>query len=602
MSILLVVLVLVTVSLWVLIVGPRWGSLLAVPAVVTGLSVLVLVTLTVTPLLGVAFGLAVMAVLGAASAAGLVLILRRRTGIRPPTAAALALWLPASLGAVIWIGVRIAATMVPGASQLSWAMEGDATNNLNYTRTIIADNGIALGGAANPVPIPVAAVAIPESLDGLWGTGGSALAAHLAAYGWVWTAMLATGCVVMGAVAASLVDPRRRALVVVASAGGSLLPLTWFVGGVPIEFGYFNMPFALVLALASWLTFVASSRAPLVALVTEVGIATLLLLTWSPVLLIPVALGVLIAARHRRLIVGARGLTLAGSLGAVALFLAYAGLLTIPTFLVQSSALTAPGQGLPQSWMLALALVAVCLAAGAYLRSRLTIPVFGGVLALVAACYLAMALFLFISREMFDPWTAYYTVKLLWLVTAVLLPIGLSLVAAVGSTVRPRVLALATVSVAAALAVAVAAAAPIARPGAAVHQPAARILGGDVWKTGDDAVRIIVELAARGDSAILWESSSPDEEGVNFWAAYTTGDVDRDDRPLRRFAFREYGAFRGGSPGGAASANALCQLIRDPDRSMVIYTDNPALEEEFTANCTGSSADYRVGQTPGVDY
>ena len=602
MSILLVVLILVTVSLWVLIVGPRWGSLLAVPAVVTALSVLVVVTLTVTPVTGVPLGVAVIAVLGAASATGLVLILRRRVEIHTPAAGAIAIWLPAALGAVILVGVRIAATVAAGASRVGWAMEGDATNNLNYTRTIIADNGIALGGTANPVPIPVAAAAIPESLEGLWGTNSSDLAAHLAAYGWVWTAMLAVGCVVMGAVAASLVDPHRRALVVIASVGGSLLPLTWFVGGLPIEFGYFNMPFALALSLASWLTFVASSRAPLVAVVTQVGIATLLLLTWSPVLLVPAALGLLIAARHWRRVAGMRGWTLAGSIGAVALLLAYAGSLTIPAFLVQSSALTAPGQGLPKSWILAFALVALCLAAGASLRSRVAVPVFGGILALVAACYLAMALFLFISRETFDPWTAYYTVKLLWLVTALLLPIGLSLVAAVGSTVRPRALALAAVSVAAALAVAVAAFAPTVLPGASMNQRTARILGGDGWKTGEDAVRIIVELAELGDSAILWESRSPDEEGVNFWAAYTTGDVDRDDRPLRRFAFREYNAFRGGSPGGAASANALCDLLRDPDRSMVVYTDNPRLEEEFTANCTGSSADYRVGQTPGVDY
>ena len=229
-------------------------------------------------------------------------------------------------------------------------------------------------------------------------------------------------------------------------------------------------------------------------------------------------------------------------------------------------------------------------------------PVFGGLVALIAASYLAMALFLFISRALFDPWTAYYTVKLLWLVTALLLPIGLSLVAAVVSTVRPRALALAAVTVAAALAVAVAAVAPTVLPAASQDQRVARILGGDGWKTGEDAVGIIVGLAERGDSAILWESSSPDEEGVNFWAAYTTGDVDRDDRPLRRFAFREYSAFRSGSPGGAASANALCELLRDPDRTMVIYTDNPGLEEEFSASCTGSSADYRVGQTPGVDY
>ena len=602
MSILFVVLILLTVALWTVIVGPRLGSTLAVPAVATAVVLLIVVTLTLTSAAGLHPGVTVLGLLVVASVAAVVLIARRPGPTSRPSAGSLALWIPASLGAVIWVGVRFVAAVVPGASQVGWAMEGDATNNLNFTRTIVADNGIALGAAANPVPVPVAAVALPESLDRLWGTGGSLLAGHLVTYGWVWTVVLAVCCVAMGAVAGSLIAPDKRVQIAVASAAGSLLPLTWFVGGLPIEFGYFNMPFALALALASWLVFVASGRAPLVGVVTQVGIATLLLLTWSPVLLVPVTLGLFVAVRHRREVFGARGWPLAAAVGLVALFVAFAALLTVPTFLAQGSALTAPGQGHPQSWLFALAIVAPALLAAAYLRSRIAVPVFGGVVALVTACYVAISLILFIGSDVFDPWTAYYTIKLLWLVTAVLLPISLSVVVAAASTARPRVLAMAGVAVIAAATVVVAAVVPIARPGLVVLQPADRILGGHVWHTGDDAVRAIVELAERGESAILWDSKSPDEQGINFWAAYVTGDVDADDRPLRRFAFREYSSFRGGQPSGPASWTALCDLLRDPDRSLVVYTDDPQLEAAFTADCTGSSADYRVGETPGVDY
>lgn len=602
MSVLLVLLTLANVGLWSLLAGSRWGSLLAVPAVGAATALLIVVTLVVTPFVPVPMGLVVVGVLVASTAVAVVVAAKGRRVVRPGPGA-LALWLPASLGAVVWIAVRVAATLTPGASQVSWALEGDATNNMNYIARLLVDNGIRLGGTENPVPLPVGAVAIPLSLEHLVSSQPSTLAADLSSYGWVWTALLGVGCVVMGVICASLVDRRRRVLVAVASAAGSLLPLTWFIGGLPIEYGYFNMPFALALALASWLVFVAAERSPVVAVTTEVALATLLLITWSPILLIPVALGLVLAVRHRRMLVVARGSGLATLVAAVALALGLAGSLTIPAFSVQSTALTASGQGFPASWVLVFALVAASLVAAAHLRTRSAAPVFPGALALVAASYAALALMLHFSRDVFDPWTAYYTVKMLWLVTALWVPVALSLVLAVAATVRPRALALPAVAVVAVGGVLLAAHAPVTgHPGQAVRQPAERILGGNDWATGDAAVRGIAQIAQRGESAFLWQSLSPDEQVINFWAAFAVGDQEAVDRAPKRFAFREYSAFRGGNDSGPASYNALCGLLRDPARSIVVYTDNPLLEAEFTENCTGASADFRVGQTPGVAY
>ena len=561
------------------------------------------VTLTLTPFISVSMGLAVVGVLLASIAVAIAVVAMGRVRVVRPSPASLVLWLPASLGALVWIAVRIAATFVPGASQVSWAMEGDATNNMNYVARILVDNGIRVGGVENPVPLPVGAAAIPLSLERLVTPVGSTLSGDLSSYGWVWTAVLCVGCVVMGAIVASLIDPRRRLLVAVASASGSLLPLTWFVGGLPIEYGYFNMPFTLALALASWLTFVAARRSPLLAVTTEVIIATLLLLTWSPIALIPVALGLVVAIRHRRSIIAARRVPLALLITAVIVGIGFAVALTIPAFSVQSTALSAPGQGFPPSWTLAFALVAVSLAAAAHLRTRSTVPVFSGALTLVSASYAALALMLYIGRDVFDPWTAYYTVKMLWLVTAMWLPVALSLVLSIASEFRPRSLATATVAAVAISTVVLAAYPPIPlHPDQVARQPAERIIGGHAWATGDDAVAGIVAIAQRGETAFLWDSLSRDEQVINFWAAYSVGDQEADDRQPKRFAFREYSSFRSGYDSGPASYNALCGLLRDPSRELVIYTDNPALEGEFAENCTGASADFRVGETPGVAY
>jgi len=611
-SILLVVLAVAAFGAWSYIGSARWGSRLAPPAVFVALVLATLTTAAVTPALPIPAGWVLLFEFAVATVAA-VAVMVRMPRLRPrPSAGALALWVPATTGAVLWIATRVAAEFVPGASRLSWAMEGDATNNLNYVRRIVADNGIVLGATQNPVPLPVSAVALPLSFGPVPADGappvplGSALAGEFSAYGWIWVGVLAVSCVVMGVVAASFVDPSKHRSVAVASGLGSLLPLTWFVGGLPIAFGYFNMPFAVVLGLTSWLLFVASGRSPLVALVALVGVATLLLLTWTPIALIPVTLGAVLAVRERRALFGARGWRLAAVAAAVLVGSVWAAALTVPTYFVQSVALAAPGQGYPQPWLFSLPVVGVVLVAAALARTRVAGPVFAGVVAVVAASYACVALFLFLSRAVFDPWTAYYPVKVTWLVCVVLLPIGLSLVAALASLARGNARAVAGVAVAGCLVVAAAAFPPVAPvPGFPPDQPAARILSGQVWTTGDAAVDTIVAVVRAneggGEVPVLWHSGSADEQMVNFWTIYSLGEQFPGDRELRRFAFREYGPFRTAGERGPSSFNVLCELLRDPDRSMLVYTDDPATEADFDARCTGSSARYVVGATPGLD-
>jgi len=601
-SIALLLLALVCLIVWVFVVGPRVGRLLAVPAVAGTLLLVFVGLLLLTPLVPIPLGIVVLAVLAAATAAGFLLLVRSPPAHRRPSRGALVLWLPATVGALGWLAVRALSFVVQDASRVSWAMEGDATNNLFLARQIVHDNGIVLGSDQNPVPFAAGLVAIPLSIEGVGNPGGS-LETDLWVFAAVWTVLLAACCIAAGVVAASVVDPRRPTLVGVAGAAGSLLPLTWFVAGLPIEYGYLNVHVVFPLLLASWLAYLGAARAPAVALVALVSLSALILVTWSPVTLIPVALGILVVVRHPKSIFVAHRRTALVPVVAVALFLVFALGLTVPAFFSQAEALEAPGHGYPATWLLSAALALGTLAAAALLRTRIVAPVFAGTVAVVAASYAALASTFYVSRDLFDPWNGYYPVKLVWLIAALMLPVSASLLFAAGARLERRALRATAAALAAVLIVGLAAAPPVDTPaGYIARQPAERILGGHVWQTGDAAVDVIVALSARDEIGILWESASSDEALVNYWALDAAGADLEGDEALRRFAFKEYGAFRATGSHDAFSTNALCALLRDPSRELVIYTDNPALEGEFAENCTGASADFRVGETPGVAY
>lgn len=612
MSPLLLVFAVSCLAIWVAIVGSRWGRLLAVPAVGTGMLVLLFVVLGVTPFLGANIGLVALALCVAATAIGIVLLVRNPRIRHRPSGDTVATWLFASLGAVVWLASRAISQFLPGAAFLSWSMEGDTTNNLYFARRIIADHGILLGGAENPVPLPVGILALPMSLERLVVPSEDLLRSDITVFGWVWVLVIAAGCVTMGAVVSACVPDGRPRLRAVASATGSLLPLTWLVSGLPIDFGFFNVPFAIPLAMASWLAYLGARRSPAVAITTLIGATMLLLLTWSPVLLVPVALGFVVAVRERRALLAVRGWALALPIALVAVVALLVIALSIPTYFAQTESFDAAGLEYPSTWFLGGAIAFAGLLLAAALRTRSPLPVFSGFLAVFAAAYVACAGLLLVSQEIFDPWRAYYPIKFAWLATVVVLPIALSIGLGLLARIRRPLLSLAATATGGALVVGLAAFAPLTKPpGYDAQQPLARMLGGHVWNTGDEAAETILELSNSHEVPILWETSSPDEALINYWLMDAAGGALGGDKTLRvfsfkdyaafRFSFKDYAAFRQFNGHRADSQNALCAVLRDPDFSPVIYTDNPELEASLPEWCEGGSARFVVGATPGLD-
>jgi hypothetical protein len=188
-----------------------------------------------------------------------------------------------------------------------------------------------------------------------------------------------------------------------------------------------------------------------------------------------------------------------------------------------------------------------------------------------------------------------------WTVCVILLPVALSLALGCLAKIRPRAVAVAAVTITAAGTVAVAAFAPLGLPvGYEARQPVDRMLGGHVWVDGDESVKIILALAERDEVGIVWQTDNPDEGFVNFWAMDAAGGALDEDPVLRRFAFRDYAGFRQFGEHRPDAANSLCAVLRDPDISAVVYTDDAELGPTVDEWCAGGSARFVVGATPGT--
>ena len=486
---------------WVLLVAPRYGGRLAITAVVTGGPLLVLAVQTLTGVVHLpALATLLVATVGV-GLLGLALLVRARLPL--PACSLLLPWLAAGLGGIVWLGAVALAFALPGADPLSWAMSGDGANNLQHARNNLLDDGINPGRGIT-VPLVSALLGVAMSL-GRPESGDSALLAHdLVALSTFFALALAIASTLIGMVAASLL-PRGRAL---AAGAASLLGCTWLVAGLPIDSGYLNGPISIALLLLAWLAFLDSERAPIFSLSLQLGVAILVMSTWSPLLVVSLALLIATLMRSWVVVRVLRGRAAIPVVVAIAAILAITAVTLAPAFIGDSSVFATPGHGFPVTVGIlgGASVLAVVLAA----RRRREHPrQFDGVIALVAASIAGTAALLALASGTTDPFGAYYPAKLGWMLSVLLCTVALSLVLA---AVSRRVVTI--VTIAAAILLASVGPAPV-REYNAVLPPLARILGGEVWHDGDHSAAVIIDHV--GENAILWDSGEPDEAYINYW-------------------------------------------------------------------------------------
>ncbi len=566
--------------------------MVAVPGIAAATVLLVMAVLLATRAVELDLVLSELAAALLWAVGGVLVLLRTPGALRRPGRHAVALWVSPTLGAVGWIGTVGASQFVPGASKLSWAMNGDGFNNLFYANRILTDHGLALGQAENPVPLPATVLALAMAPGRSELASNDLLGHDLASLTVVWTLVLAVTCILTGAVVASAIPVRSPVAVAVASALGSLLPLTWYLAGLPAQWGYFNASVVLPILLSTWLVFLASRRFPVAALVALSGLTTLVIATWAPLVLVPGCLGIAVLVRDWKRIRALQGLSaLALVLGAVQV-LAWVGVVTVPTFLAQGGALEVPGHGFPSTWpevsLLLIGLVALAL----LLRGKTSIPVVPGMIAIVVAAVATSAMLLFLDHGQGDPWTAYYPTKLAWIISALLVMVVLSLVVSIveRSARGPRT-ATAGIASVVGLALLVTAAVPVdGWQQTVVRQPMIRILSGSIWHTGDRAATQILALTDPRAPGILWQSNDPDEAMIDFWVLVTRGGDLAGDPVLRAVAFVAYRSYRATGTYDNSDPRTLCAILSRMKPTPTVHTASPALEAELRDTCPTSSA------------
>ena len=481
-------------------------------------------------------------------------------------------WAASALGGVVWLVGTAIASAIPTSSVVGWPMGGDTANNVLFARQALSAGAIRLGSAENPVPLPAALLA-DALAPGRAGIDTADLLRHdIVGLGVTWSAVIALVCLLGGRVLATFAGSGRSAPV--AAAIGSLLPLTWFVSGYPIEFGFFNAHLTLALLLSALLVFLAGRRAPAPTLAFLALASTLVLATWSPLVLVPGLLAAIILVRDRRQLVAARGPWFAVLLLALVSLIAWGVLVTLPVLVAHGEALAAPGGVLAFSRWFVLALLVGGAVAGLLLlhdaRGRGL-----AMLAFVVAVGAGWAMLLFQARATESPFASYYPAKLAWLGAVMLMAIGVGIVWRRVVGIRSRAFRRSLLGAVAAGTALLAVVAPALQTAYPQNTPLVRILVGGFSPGGDVSTERVLAFVDAAHPRVVWRSGDPDERTLNFWSLMMAGGIEVEYLPLRIAAYGEY----------TDSVDDLCRVVGLVPEEVTVLTADPDLEGSYRDVC-----------------
>lgn len=485
----------------------------------------------------------------------------------------------AAFGGLVWCAVLLAAQVVPGGTPLSWAMAGDAANNVLFARELLEAGGVTLG-SGNPVPLTAALVAfftLPAALGGEPSAG-----AQIIALAEMWSFAIVAACVLCGAFALAIARGRST-WTLVAAAITSAVPLTWIMLSGPVTLGFVNFHLTIALLVASLITLVHAERAVLTSLVTLALSIALTLALWAPLAGIPgVALLVLLIVQ-RKAVFGLRRGRLMLAIVAIAQPIVVFLTLSVPALIGQGELLT-EALGAVFEFKKVIVLVALLLAVGfGILHARVTrsADLVWVLVALVGGGGLCLGLLLWLRRNEDNLWS-YYQLKFLWFFLALLLIVGvaagLTFVAAISA--RSLWSALAFMAVLTALVgvneFARATVPTFSNDPQAVKDPLARILSGDYFSVGEDdrVFDRVVELTAGDDKTLLWQSTDPDEDWIMFWVVQLSSSG-ISDVELRKYAYYHDGQ----------SMDDLCTIRRLMGAPVTVITADESIVDRAQDAC-----------------
>ncbi len=563
---------------WMWALASRSGGVLAAAVGLLGSLWLLLVVMMGTTATGLPMIPTIVVVAVAFALGGGYWCRRQADSLRLPAGTQWLFWLAPLTGAAVWAAAMVVAAVHPGSGRYSWVMLGDAANNVIFAREIIYRGGIGLGPDANPVPLPSALAAIVMA-SGREGLPASAETAHdLAAFSMTWALLIMLSCVTIGFTAA--VTARRHGIrpwvPVVVGAGASLLPLSWFFTGYPLEYGFFNTHVTYPVVMAAFLAFLAADRRPGLSLAAQALAATLLLAIWSPLVLMPAALALAIIVRHWRSLWRWSGAASALLIVAIVQLAVYGIAVVLPSLLALGKFLTAPGGAFGfEKWMI-IALGAVVVVAAPIAAGRVRDWSVLGAVLMVVASGAGLGALLVVAQAGGNLWS-YYPLKFLWLACAVLLVLAVGFAAtALARVARRTWLSLIAIVLVAAGTWSFLDWTPLAAPGYQWMNPAERMIRGKFIGSDDSAARTVMQYARLDEPHVLWRSGDPDETSINFWLLQLWGNSMSDNIDIKYYA---YGVTSFAAP------DELCGLAEHIGQRTFVHTTDAAGAAEVEALC-----------------
>lgn len=543
------------------------------------LSLLGLHTLTsrLAPMLGVDFGLAtaaVVALAGAGAVASLVVAVSR-DALRAPARASLptlfaALGLPA-----ITLGYWLVALRWGPGMRVGWILDNDAVWNTMAAQFIVVDGGIDPVAHPNPAPSTAALAAV-------WMLPGRAAAEQVLRHDVTREAQLLllvtlAAAALAGLVAARAVPARHALMRVIAGTAASGLVLGWYVLGFTAELGFLNAPVAVLVLLTAWVCWADVASAPVLAGAGLLVAATLLLATWAPLVVVPLALGVAGLFVAGRSLLARRGPAWALLGVAGASFVLYVVFVTLADLRSTGGALAADGAAPPveprdvagvMGIVLATTLLVLLRRQGAGARHQ----AIGALVVLAAAAFGGGYLVLQRLNQGLG-WWGYYPAKFAWLICVLLLVVAggmlLAMAARAGTIRRTALIATASLAV---LAVVAAGSLPV---GGVRRLPAAVAIATDdrFEASGVIAERLFVLADAEPTIAARISADRAEDALLNSWLLQAHSE--HSDDPIRAFS---YGL-------DTDDAAAVCEAITTWGGGVRVVTNDPALTDELGAVC-----------------
>lgn len=472
-------------------------------------------------------------------------------------------------GAIVWLGARAVAALLPQGSSVAWATLNDAANSLMFGRQIIIDGGVRLGVTENPVPL-VASIIAANTLPGR--ENSPAVATHdILAFVDTWSLLVAALCVAAGLLGRQLLRQASPVVAVLGPALLSILPLGWLITGLSFEYGYINVPPTLILLLGSLIAFFAAREAPALAFGTVAASGALMMTSWSPLTPMPALLAAALLFRQWRALLRS-ALWVKAALAALLLItLGFAVAFVLPTFGASKDAIESDVSFYP---LRIRSLLVLLVAAGAFALllawRRRSADALIALAAIALGGGAAIGVFLYARRAEEQLW-AYYSYKALWFLLMILLILATAYaVALIGDLARrwwAGVLALIAVGLGTVAYGAFANSVPYYGSMNAVQ----RIVSGTVLidNEGDRVWDRILELADSEPHGILWKTTEPNRGFIDFWLIKLAS-PGFDDTELHAMAYLL----------DQSDVDDLCRFAELTGPDLQVITEDPALVDD----------------------